>query len=75
MIVDGQLFIRTGEMALTLDPPTTQQSGECGTVIAPPSSIITNSVENKATLTYAAYHILTAADPMEKVTPKRFVSY
>ena len=75
MVVDGQLFIRTGEMELALNPrtltPSTDENADSPQVNEEIDEI---SASNQGSLSYAAYHILTAADPLEKVLKRTFLS-
>lgn len=65
MELDGKLFIRTGELELTLDPKTSEHTEEV--ISRPASPVAVEQAQDRNTLTYAAYQILTAPDPLEKV--------
>lgn len=67
MIVDGELYVRTGEMELALAPQV-----HTSTIASNADSPVINGaqadgISNQRTLSHAAYHILTATDPLEKV--------
>ncbi|XP_067942082.1 uncharacterized protein HI_0077-like isoform X2 [Watersipora subatra] len=66
MVVDGDLFVRTGEMELTLEPrlPAVNNGGSFGETEMGQTA---SAVESTGTLSHAAFNILTAADPVEKI--------
>ncbi|KAF6027537.1 hypothetical protein EB796_014152 [Bugula neritina] len=64
MEVDGKLYIRTGEMELSLEPKLPAAAPE---VVTLPSEHSVPSAASLNTLTSAAFQVLTAADPFEKI--------
>ena len=65
MEVDDMLFIRTGELELTFEPKSSLKSERDESKQA--TYVVDDKPADENTLTYSAYQILTAADPLEKV--------